>query len=122
MRPCSAERSCWAKLTMEPRSVGIEEHRAADLDFDVAAAYRVVGAHALADALRPMLEHTEADPMTEHRREGNRGHVPLVIAGYRRRADGNEMSARAQARRTIHRLEADQRRPVRRHQRLTLRQ
>ena len=32
------------------------------------------------------------------------------------------MSTRVQARRTIHRLEADQRRPVRRQQRLSLRQ
>jgi hypothetical protein len=52
-----------AKLTMEPRPFRIEEHRMADLDLDVAVAHRIVGAHALADALRPALEHAEPDPV-----------------------------------------------------------
>src|SRR5262245_9486036 len=40
-----------ARLTMQPRSFRIEEHRTAYFHFDIAATHRIVGAHALADAL-----------------------------------------------------------------------
>src|ERR1700754_2603634 len=53
VRPASAERSNPAKLTIEARSFGIEEVRAAELDLDVAAAHRIVGAHALSNPLGP---------------------------------------------------------------------
>src|SRR4051812_6022813 len=59
-RPCSGERSCPAKLTIQPRSVGVEEDRIADFHLDVAVAHRVAGAHALTDPLRPALEHAKA--------------------------------------------------------------
>ena len=53
-RPAKAERRAnMMGSGMEPRSFRIDEDAATDLDLDIAAAHRIVGAHALADALRP---------------------------------------------------------------------
>jgi hypothetical protein len=56
---------------MEADSLGIDKNRIADLNLDVAVANGIISADALADALRSALQQTEADPMTERRREGD---------------------------------------------------
>src|ERR1700741_2505009 len=96
-----AERS--ARLAMEPRSVRIEEHRIADLHFDGAVAHRIVGTHTLPEAGRPPRDPADPDPVPEHRREGGRGHVALVILDFRRSRQGQEMRTRAWPRLAIDR-------------------
>src|SRR5215210_4029278 len=103
-RPASAERS--VKLAMEPRPLRIEEHGVANLHRDVAVAHRIVGAHALADALRPARQHAEPDPAPQHRRESDRGHVAFVAVDPVGGADTQEMRAGAQPRVGIDRPEA----------------
>src|SRR4051812_33953801 len=102
--PESAERA--ARLIMEPRSFGIEEHRIADFDLDIAVAHRIVGAYALADALRPVCNHAQSDPVTEHGRERDRGHVALIVSDGCHGSYRQEMRARAQPRPAVDRAEA----------------
>src|SRR4051812_3388919 len=117
--PDSAERS--ARLNMKPRSLGIEEYRIADLDFNVTIAHRVIGAHALANALRPSCNHAQPDPVAEHRRERDRRHITFVILDTRRSAHGKEMRACAQPRLAIDRTESRKCGPVLCNKRGTLR-
>src|SRR3954465_9832381 len=106
--PESAERA--ARLSMKPRSFGIEEHRIADFDLDIAVAHRIVGAHPLAETLRPVCDDTKSDPMAEHGRERPRGHVALVVPDGCHGSYRQEMRARAQPRPTVDRAEAGERR------------
>src|SRR3954447_147205 len=108
--PERAERA--ARLSMQPRPFRIEEHRIADLHLDVAIAHRIIGAHALTDALRPVRDHSQSDPVAEHWRERDRGHVALVILDPWRRSNWNEMRACAQPRLAIDRTKARERRPI----------
>src|SRR5438045_7715453 len=106
---------------MQPGSLGIEEHRIADLYFNVTIPHRIIGAHALANALRPSCNHAQPDPVAEHWRERDRGHVAIIILDPRRRANRQEMRACAQPRLAIDRTESRKRGPVLCNKRGTLR-
>src|SRR6185436_13341201 len=54
-----------------------------------------------------------ADPVAQRRRERNRGHVTLVVAGGSFCALADEVGASPEAIRTIHGLEAGKGRPIR---------
>ena len=56
---------------MEAYPLGIDKSRMADFNFDVTVANGIISTHPFADALRPVLQQAEADPMTERRREGD---------------------------------------------------
>src|SRR5689334_24810526 len=117
--PDRADRA--ARLSMEPRPFGVEEHRVADFDLDIAVAHWIVSAHPFADPLRPARDHTKADPVTEHRRERDRGRVALIVLDCVRRTRGQKMCARTQPRLAIDRTKAHERRPVFCKKRRTLR-
>src|SRR3954454_7565947 len=108
--PESAERA--ARLSMKSRSLGIEEHRIADFDLDIAVAHRIVGAHALANTLPPICDDAKPDPVAEHRRERDRGHVALIVPDGCHGSYRQEMRARAQPRPAVGRAEAGERWPI----------
>src|SRR5215217_7215175 len=107
---------------MQPRSRTVEEDRLTDFHFDIAVPHRVVSAHALANAFRPAPEHAKADPVPEHRRVCDRGHIAFIVRGGRGGGDRYEMRAGAQSRTAIDRLEPDVSGPLRVKQRRALRQ
>src|SRR5258705_13413531 len=101
------------RLRTEPFSLGIDEYRCHDLDFDVSGSHGIIGADTLSDPLRSARKKTHPDPVTERGAERRRGHVALVHLGRRRSAACNEMSAGAKARRRIDRLQSDESGPLR---------
>src|SRR5438309_9087276 len=117
--PESAERA--ARLSMKSRSLGIEEHRIADFDLDIAVAHRIIGAYALADALPPICDHAQPDPVTEHGRESHRGHVALIVPDGCHGSYRQEMRTRTQPRPAVDRAEAGERRSILREKRRPLR-
>src|SRR4051812_19650448 len=106
---------------MKPRSFGIEEYRIADFDLDITVAHRIIGAYALADALRAVCDDAQPDPVAEHRRERDRGHVALIVPDGCHGSYRQEMRARAQPRPAVDRAEAGERRSILREKRWPLR-
>src|SRR5579871_2036242 len=109
--PSSAERAA-AASAMETLSLRVVEDGIADFDQDLAAAQRIAGADHFAHALARVSEKAEADPMTQVRRMGNRGHESLVVLGRGFGTLRDEMGAGTQAVRLVDRLEAGEARPV----------
>src|SRR4029078_5150284 len=95
-RPASGARALRARSAIEAHPLGIDKHRIAYFDFDIAAAHRIVGAHVLANALGSVLQQAETDPVAERRRERDGGHVALIVVRGSACAERQEMGAGAQ--------------------------
>jgi hypothetical protein len=97
---------------MEACSFWIEKNWIADLDIDVAVANRIVCTHTLAQSLRPALQQSKPDPVTERRRESDRRHIALIIVCCGAGADRQEVRSRAQTLLPVRGFESDEGRPV----------
>src|SRR5262245_24782922 len=81
--PSRAEATGVAVSATQALSRRIVEHGAAHLDQHVRVADGIAGAHPLTMARRPLRQQAEADPVLERGREGDGGHVALVVGSDR---------------------------------------
>src|SRR6516164_289585 len=89
--PASADLGARDSSATQPGPFRIDEAGRADLDPYVRAAHRVMDAQLLADPLAAAAQQAEPDRAVERGREGDRGHMALVILGARLGAEREEM-------------------------------
>src|SRR5262245_51963629 len=121
-RPAKGERGCSLISAMGARAFRIAEDRRTDDAFHIVPAQKIDGTNALADAVAPAGQKADADVLAEHRREGDRGEIALVVGGDCIAADRNEMRAGGERLFRVDGLHPDDDRPSRVDKGRTLRQ
>src|SRR5579863_7643684 len=111
--PCRGARATREKSAMKADSLWIDENRVADFNFDIAVANWIEGANAFTDALRTIQQQAKTDPVAKCRREGDRGHIALVVIADRGGAARQKMRAGPYPPVAVDGFEADEARPIR---------
>src|SRR6516165_10334708 len=106
--PAKGDRALRRTSDTHAFSFGVEEDWRGDDAFDIATAQEIDGTNELTETLAPLGEKAKADVLIEHRREGDRGEIALVIGRDGIGADRNEMRAGGQGLRSIDGFHADE--------------